>query len=327
MNHNRLETLLSNLCYWLVNDTTGFQRIQWLLLSNTCLSHHELTQLKGHLRYLPELMALANQLPRLSYQFSSTIEVFLASCDCYPLPRNIAGFTHACQYPERFEYPEFHGYICMFLIELRNRLLSAEHRYRMVDHEREVQNNLMACSDYVNGLFDRWSRLVVIRIDLGYRKELTVEFDELEADLKRLHTNRRHNDTFRSLCGYIIKIEYGIEKQLHIHAFLFFNGHKRQGNKDSYIAETIGKYWVDVITSGRGSYWNCNDQKHKYKYVGIGLVEVGDSDKRQNLLRAVSYLCKKRTQVIKPRADLQTKLLRKGQLSKLATKLGRPRHE
>jgi hypothetical protein len=325
MDTNRIETLLNDLCQSLVSKQTGFVRIQWLLLTDIYKPHPELTELQSHLPYLPELMALAHQLPRHKYRFSETIEVLLACCDQYPLPRNVVAFSHSCQHPEGFDYPEFNGYICLFLIELRNRLLSPAYRYGMVAYQREAQNNVIECRRYIDGLFDRWSRLVVIRIDLAYRKDVTVEFEELEADLKRLHTNRRHNELFNHLCGYITKIEYGIEKQLHVHALWFFNGHKRQGSSDSYLAQAISEYWVDVITAGRGGYWNCNAKKHRYRRNGIGLVEASDSAKRLNLSIAVSYLCKKETQVIKPHAYPQTKLLRKGQLSVMPVKLGRPR--
>lgn len=321
---NRIEKLLTNLCRSLVSHRTGFVRIQWLLLTNTYKPHPELTQLLSHLQHLPELMALAHQLPRHKYRFSETIEVLLACCDQYPLPRNVAAFTHVCQYPEGLDYPEFHGYICIFLIELRNRLLSSAYQYEVVDYEREAKNNAIECQRYVDRLFNQWSSLVVIRIDLSYRKDITVEFETLEADLTRLHTNRRHNELFAHLSGYITKIEYGIEKQLHVHALWFFNGHQRQGRSDSYIAQAIGEYWVDVITAGRGVYWNCNDNKHRYLHLGIGLVKARDSDKRLNLLRAIDYLCKKGTQVIKPHDYPKTKLLRKGQLTDNPN-LGRPR--
>jgi hypothetical protein len=53
-------------------------------------------------------------------------------------------------------------------------------------------------------------------------------------------------------------------------------------------------------------------------------VKASDTDKRLNLLKAIDYLCKKGTQVIKPHAYPQTKLLWKGQLTGNPN-LGRPR--
>lgn len=144
-------------------------------------------------------------------------------------------------------------------------------------------------------LFSIWSKLVVIRLDLGYESHLNANIEDVQRDFKKFYTNARHNRIFNHLGGYILKIEYGIKKKLHLYLILFFNGNKREGRSDVHLARQIGEYWVNVITQGQGWYWNCNDEKEKkYRWVGIGLVKAKEMDKRKNLLRAVEYLCKKK---------------------------------
>jgi hypothetical protein len=322
--NNNIENSLHPL-YDILLTREAFVKLSALLIHNDDdVYSSQLHEFKQRLKYLPKLIELVNQLPRERYQFSFQIEILLAVCDTYPLlHENMERLNNVCQHPEKSDYPEFKPYLSDFLIQIRFLFLNCS-RQALNEARREAERNLKRCIIYIDEMFNRWSRLVIIRIDLSYKKELVVEFDELENDLKTLHTNRRHNSLFSDLCGYILKIEYGLEKKLHVHVLLFFNGHKRLGNADSYIAQQIGEYWVEV-TNGGGTYWNCNANKTKYHHIGIGLVEAYDTNKRENLLKAVAYLCKKEIQVIKPRDKPKTKLLRKGQLPKMPVKLGRPR--
>jgi hypothetical protein len=204
--------------------------------------------------------------------------------------------------------------------------MNPKYRYRMTDARREEEQNLQSLKAYVDDLFLRWSRLVVIRIDLSYRQELCMTYEQLKADLATFYSNRRHNALFDNECGFIMKIEYGLEKQLHVHTFFFFDGHKCRGDADVYLAQSIGEYWQNIITHGNGIYWNCNSNKCDYRYNGIGLVKYSDhDDKRKNLNIAMKYLCKKQEQVIKPLSFPRAKMLFKGDLRNHNPNLGRPR--
>jgi len=260
--------------------------------------------------YLPDLIALRHRLPRHAYRFSDTLELFLNCCDDHPFDIN-AHIQNA--------------YVHEFIDDLRHRLMNPKYRYRMTDVRREAERNFQSLQMYVDNLFVHWSRLVVIRIDLSYHQELDVTYERLKADLATFYNNRRHNALFKHECGFIMKIEYGLEKQLHVHACFFFDGHKNRGDADVYLARLIGEYWQNTITHGEGIYWNCNADKHKYRYDGIGLVEYFDHDKRNNLNRAMEYLCKKGTQVIKPLSSPRAKLLFKGDLRNHNSNVGRPR--
>ncbi|PUA19193.1 hypothetical protein C7W93_04705 [Glaciimonas sp. PCH181] len=89
----------------------------------------------------------------------------------------------------------------------------------------------------------------------------------------------------------MLTLANGAEKGHHSHCILFFDGSKVL--KDAYLAALIGRYWVDFITAGRGTFFDCNAEKGKYKYLGIGMISLGDDELRANLLRVVKHLTKK----------------------------------
>lgn len=302
-----------------------FKRMQHLLLVGVMPSADD--KLLNYVAQIPCWLACLAALRYSQYQFGTVLEQWLSAYQKYPLALDHR-LEQTCSNPCASAFPEVNGLLCVFLIELRQRLLSTEHRKRLYFDQRGAGDNYQSCCDYVDQLFDCYSRLVVIRLDFNYDQAFvsSVTFEQAQAHLKQLFDNTRHNKLFNGLEGYIAKIEYGLDKQIHIHSLLFFNGHKRQGSSDVDSAEDIGEYWKNTVTKGTGYYWNCNDKKRRYRYVGIGLVDARDIEKRNNLLsRVVRYLCKKDTQVIKPRDKPQAKTLFRGDLRNHNPKLGRPR--
>lgn len=185
-------------------------------------------------------------------------------------------------------------------------------------NKREVSTK-----EYIDALQDKHSKLCVVRVDMGYKKpysnELTLE--EVNRDIKRNLDNRRNNQSiFEHNVGYIIKKEYTKDKGVHLHALFMFDGQKVQ--KDVHKADQIGKYWSDKITKGKGTYHNCN--KSKYPEHGIGMLNHSDKEKRMNLDKAISYLCKDE-QHIDTKADNNSKSLVRGTMPKKKSKSGRPR--
>ena len=83
----------------------------------------------------------------------------------------------------------------------------------------------------------------------------------------------------------------------------------------------------NVITDGRGEYFNCNrlDYKAKQKRLGIGRVGADDYVKRSNLNLVLAYLCKSE-QHIKAKTTKRFRTIGKGKLPEEKTiKVGRPR--
>lgn len=70
----------------------------------------------------------------------------------------------------------------------------------------------------------------------------------------------------------------------------FFDGSKRKG--DYYLTKEIGEYWQNIITDGRGRYFNVNGAKQYYQYDARGAVNYYDEQARKGLEHIATYFSK-----------------------------------
>lgn len=163
---------------------------------------------------------------------------------------------------------------------------------KLKNYQRSSNKNYKELTSYVDALFERYSRLLVVRVDLSYQKQHAQTTQaEAKGDREHLLQNTRSNKLFDDMVGYIWKLEHGAEKGFHYHMIFFFDGSKVR--QDITKALLIGQYWTNVVTKGRGLYYNCNADKSRYKSCGIGMVHNADSLMRDSLTRlAVPYLTK-----------------------------------
>ena len=317
-------------------DKLPRENIEFIPVAQACGKYQVATKesqwKKAQLKTLPYYMRIASDLPRI-YRFSEEVEVFLSCCDDHPVPKDdIDIFRDFCKNPNIFIhtpiYAEMSAYVASFLSDLQQRLRDPTTRKRILERRRTVAETTKRTENYVKRLFETCARQVVLRIDFGYGTGHADNMDTVVKDLSHFYENMRRNHLFRHLIGYIAKIEYGIQKGFHVHLLLFFDGSKRNNKSDSHLAKLIGDYWNNVITKGRGRYWNCNDRKYEFdknKRLGIGVVHADQYEKMENLLYVVRYLCKK-DQFIKPRTNPKIKLLRTGKWPNLTQpKRGAPR--
>lgn len=196
--------------------------------------------------------------------------------------------------------------------------------------------------EYINGLFGKYGKLLVVRVDLYGKK-----YSKREVAMQLLHEDCRTHTPFSDLCemleefsgkyrrkksifgdvvGRIIKIEYAPYRGHHIHAMFFLNGAKV--DNDSYYSNEIGRYWVNAITGGSGAYFACNRFKARYKRLGIGLISHSEAQKRADLIFAMTYLAKS-DMFLKSKLSTKQKLFRIGHLPRRpegGARMGRPRN-
>lgn len=185
---------------------------------------------------------------------------------------------------------------------IREKASAPEFRRGLNSYHRSANKNFKELLKYERALFDCYSRMLVLRIDLSYRKEFCmVEQEVALRHRKRLFDNARSNKLFRHMLGYVTKLEYGAEKGFHFHCIFFFDG--SMVREDITLAKRIGEYWASVISDGMGGYYNCNHAKETYRRCGIGMVTYSDVDKREGLRSAMMYLTK---------TDIYMKLKAKG---------------
>ena len=182
-----------------------------------------------------------------------------------------------------------------FVQSIRGESNSKEFLVRMNSYHRASNKNYRELKSYIDCLFEKYSRLLIVRIDLSYFKGFSQSSPDRGYSLvrrhrKRLFRNARYNALFKERVGYAWKLEYGAEKGFHYHVLLFFNGASRFS--DVWIAKEIGEYWKNVVTDGEGLYFNCNARKGAYRSCGIGMVHYGDKDARRGLDDLSVYLTK-----------------------------------
>lgn len=176
------------------------------------------------------------------------------------------------------------------------------------NHYNYNLRNQRSTHHFIDKLFERYAKLLPVRVDIGYKSNETVTniiecplnnnsphcyltrdniLTNWEVLLNKLRWN--HRMLLKELVGYVWKIEYGSVKGIHYHLLLFFNGNRVQ--KDYYYADVLGKIWLD-ITNGFGLHFNCSADKNNRYGDRNCLKVIHRNDDRIHLYEAASYLTK-----------------------------------
>ena len=183
------------------------------------------------------------------------------------------------------------------LIErIRSVGLSKPYRDRTNEARSRAMDQFIRWVTNVDYLFDHVrSRMIVIRLDLFYRREVAplIEPEEADSDFKRFLANMKGKPTlFGDMLYYVWKAEQSRSGAYHYHFLFYFTNDRLL--KDDYRAKQIGEYWSNEITQGCGTYFNANlsEEKEKHKKLAIGRIERTDHQKRENLKYIIAYFCK-----------------------------------
>ena len=163
----------------------------------------------------------------------------------------------------------------------------------MLDNLTINNQNHHALVRLIDSLFQAHSKIMVVRVDLSYRKEIMGEISHeyIKQQVSTMLTNNsRHNALFEHLITYAWCLEYGAERQWHAHLFLFFDGQKVC--RDIHYSLEVCRYWIEVMTQGIGTGFSCNAKQDNYLINGIGMINRNEADKIQALKEATKYICK-----------------------------------
>jgi len=189
---------------------------------------------------------------------------------------------------------------------------------------KKIKKRIESTKKYIDELSNRYSKLNIVRVDLGYKKPYSDEImlKDANEDLTHMFNNMRSKRSiFEDKVGYICKREYTKDKGIHVHSIFIFDGQKVQ--KDGFKAKQIGDYWKQ-ITGEKGSYHSCHS--NSYKENGIGMLDHRDYDKRKILdEKVISYLCKDEQSIEPLKGDKNDKAFTRGTLPKSKGNIGRPR--
>lgn len=148
------------------------------------------------------------------------------------------------------------------------------------DHMRSANKNYKRLVEYIDALFAKHSRLVVLRVDLGYLEEYgwpkgakgPITPTQFKTHRKQLIKGLNKLFLPGTFVGYACKLEYGLDKSFHIHLLVFLDGSKVR--EDVILGRIIGDYWNNIVTAGKGMHFNCNAVKAKYgAKCAIGMIK------------------------------------------------------
>ena len=158
--------------------------------------------------------------------------------------------------------------------------------------------NYLDLVELINRLFERHSRLLVVRVDLKYRQEfasmIPLEAVQLHRDVF-FHDCRHVQSVFGNLVGYAWGLEYGDgnDSGYHLHCLFFYNGDYR--HEDISIGMAIDELWQKV-TYDMGLVHISNLDKERLSrngFLGIGMIHRSDEQLRFNLVsRVAAYVAK-----------------------------------
>jgi len=155
---------------------------------------------------------------------------------------------------------------------IRDDAKSKAFRRRLDRHHELVRRNTYGLLALIDGLFANYSQLLVVCMNIGYRRDplkawFSLPITEEEALNQRdemiLYLKRKCS--FKPV-GYAWKLEFTEHTGWHMHLLLFFDPNLHQD--DVVIAEHIGQHWNRVISGGNGCHFICNYEPSKYRSVG-----------------------------------------------------------
>ncbi|OIT16253.1 hypothetical protein BL243_12250 [Ralstonia solanacearum] len=174
----------------------------------------------------------------------------------------------------------------------QSREFKEQERFRLANAERNQENVLLM----EEAMFEVKGRWLILYVTLGIKEEfrhlITPEiFQQLR---NRFFAARRFNKLMSGIKNYAWTLEQGKKAGLHLHVIVFYSA---DHNHDAYIAQQMGEYWVNVVTEGRGAYWNSNASDLKAGYekrhgIGVGQINYDDGEKRKALRTNLLYLAK-----------------------------------
>lgn len=141
-------------------------------------------------------------------------------------------------------------------------------------------------NEHMEGLFQRFSKLLPFRIDFAYRKD-TPSFGHSCRHSMCIEMHRLLSETQTMLAGYYWVMEYTSNKGLHIHFIGYGWATSQQILSD---IRATGRY-LRRITEGEGYFHLCR-AKDKYPVRIDHVIHYSDKSAVDDLRYALSYLAK-----------------------------------
>jgi len=283
-----------------------------------------------YFQLIPSFIEIVNLLSPM-YEYSERINVFIVSCDAMGLLNKHLNWNNIFHDPKKIDdrfggvtaAEIFNGLVKKIRNEWKEKGLQAKVSKKIIDSNKRYEHY----RKYIESLFSDDNDLIVFRVNLYYAKQFSYGINVLDIrnNFDTLLKNKRHKSSvFGLMKGYIAKLEYNVDKKLYWHVIFFFDGDNGKYFNRTDLAEGIGKYWINIITKGRGDYEYIDD--HYDSGSRIDKHDNARRDPKKFVVGCLQYLCKM-DQFIKPKFETKVKHFRKGNPLKISIKRrpGRPR--
>ena len=166
-----------------------------------------------------------------------------------------------------------------------------QHIKERCDHRYSERLNAKRLDDRISELLDDYSSLLVVRVDLNYRKSISIA--EVENDLSIFRRKLDKLNMVNDKLLFVWALEQGcVQGGYHCHIALIFDGRKRSGAWS--IAKRVGELWQEV-TENNGSYFNCHDRRYLEQYeskgtTGVGMIYSRFEPQVRNMRHVMRYL-------------------------------------
>lgn len=177
--------------------------------------------------------------------------------------------------------------------ELRCELSSADFKSILRRFKRASLKRTKGLERYIDDLFQKYARMLVLRIDLSYesgylsgRLDFGTDLSVVKRHWSKMQKNLHKGKPVSGLLGFACKLEYGHLKGFHFHLLLFYSGSEHR--QDGGLARMIGEHWQNSVTEERGRFYNCNSNKQRYRNVGIGMIKYDQKDRIEVLKNKVA---------------------------------------
>lgn len=210
-----------------------------------------------YFRRIPEFIRIVTMLSD-RYSYSEHIDLFIEACDGLGLNDTtmIREDTWHPALPLRSNGMKGAEAFNAIVAILRRDWTEKGYKTRFRRRVRESRERSKQYQAHVDAWFGELATIIVLRVDLYYKKEHwdEITLDDVTVDLDHLYANFRCNKIFKGRRGYIAKIEYGLGKGFHVHMIFLYDTEHKQAIRHVFLAKQIGEYWVNTITKGRGDY-------------------------------------------------------------------------
>lgn len=229
------------------------------------------------------------------HQFNPYVQIF----EKYNKNEEVVLWEHRGEYFEYKKALETAKKLNDFVGLIRKELIETSFKKKVNNFERLPRKNYQSLTTYFDDLFEINSKLLILRVDLGYQK-INDDIKKSKSDDVYNKIQQHRTDFLGSLgkhlskqlsenilVGYVWRLNYSLSQSWHYHMVICLNGQSVRESLE--ISKHIDEHWHSV-TKGQGVYHSYNPQQSKFRSSGVGLIDRQDVTLRNELKQAALYM-------------------------------------